>query len=238
MAKSDRLLRLMQLFRRLPAPVTAARLAEDLGVSMRTLYRDIDALRAAGARIDGEAGLGYTMAEDVALPPQTLTRLEVEALSVGLAEVQYRGDPALAHAAADARAKITASLHETQQRDVLHAVSQVHRFTEHAAASIDISLIREACWDEREIDIRYRDKHGAITQRRVQPLSVLYFEWAVMLLAFCTLRQDYRSFHVTNIESAAATNTSFRPRRVPLLNAYVAQLQSRLSQSGDALKRY
>lgn len=235
MAKSDRLFRLMQLLRTLPQPVKAATLAEDLEVSLRTLYRDIDALRVAGATIDGEAGVGYTLVEDFAMPPQTLTRLEAEALSMGLTEVQYRGDAQMAKAARDAMAKITATLREGQQREVLHAVSQVYRFTTHDAATVDLSLVRKACWEEKALDIVYEDRKGAVTRRRVFPLAVMYYEYAVILLAHCQLRQDYRSFHVTNIQSANLTSKSFRPRRVALLKDYVANLRRRLDERSDGL---
>ena len=104
MARSDRLFRLLHALRTLPAPVTAARLAAETEVSERTLYRDIEALRAAGARIEGEAGIGYTMTEDIALPPQTFDQLEIEALVIGLGEVGAAGDPALAEAAKSALA--------------------------------------------------------------------------------------------------------------------------------------
>lgn len=223
----------MQLLRTLPQPVTAAVLADRLEVSLRTLYRDIEALRVVGARIEGEAGLGYTLVEDIALPPQTLTRLETEALAVGLAEVQYRGDPQLAAAARDCMAKITATLHERQQRDVLHAVSQVYRFTTPPASTVDISDIRAACWQEQAIQIAYEDRNGARTQRRVFPLAVLYFEYAVMLLAYCHLRDDYRSFHVTQIQEVRPLDESFRPHRVQLLNTYVVKLRQRLADHGE-----
>ncbi len=228
MAKSDRILRLIQLLRSLPKPVTAAALAEKLEVSKRTLYRDIDALRLVGARIDGEAGVGYTLVEDIALPPQTLTRLETEALSIGLAEVQFRGDAKLADAARDAFAKITATLKESQQRDVLHAVSQVYRFTKNDASEVDMTVIREACWSEHAMLLNYRDLEGCETERRIYPLAVLYFERAVMLLAFCHLRNDYRKFHVTQIIRATTLEECFRPRRVQLLNDYVADLRVRV----------
>lgn len=230
MAKSDRILRLIQLLRSLPKPVTAAVLAEKLEVSKRTLYRDIDALRLVGARVDGEAGVGYTLVEDIALPPQTLTRLETEALSIGLAEVQFRGDAKLADAARDALSKITATLKESQQRDVLHAVSQVYRFTKHDASEVDMTAIREACWSEHAMLLTYRDLEGTKTERRVYPLAILYFERAVMLLAFCHLRNDYRKFHVTQIISATTLKGCFRPRRVQLLNDYVADLRIRLKE--------
>ena len=106
MARTDRLMRLMDALRRLPKPVTAARLAGETGVSPRQIYRDIATLRAGGALIDGEAGAGYTLTEDPALPPQMFTRLEVEALVLGLAEVRMAGDSALEQAAEAALAKL------------------------------------------------------------------------------------------------------------------------------------
>ena len=75
MSRTDRLMRLMDALRRLPRPVTAARLAAETGVSARQLYRDIATLRAGGALIDGEAGVGYALTEDPALPPQSFSRL-------------------------------------------------------------------------------------------------------------------------------------------------------------------
>ena len=74
----------------MPAPITAARLAGETGVSLRSLYRDIDSLRAAGARIDGERGYGYRLIEDYALPPQTFDRAEIEA-SVGVSRSEAHG---------------------------------------------------------------------------------------------------------------------------------------------------
>jgi len=79
--------------RTVSAPITAARLATETGVSLRSLYRDIEALRAAGARIEGERGYGYRLTEDPALPPQMLDRDEIEELALGLAEVRVWGDP-------------------------------------------------------------------------------------------------------------------------------------------------
>jgi biotin operon repressor len=127
MARSDRLLRLLQAMRVMAPPITAARLAEETGVSLRSLYRDIDSLRAAGARIEGERGYGYRLVEDYALPPQTFDRIEIEALVLGLGEVQYLGDPELAAAARSALAKVAATLPDEREQQMLHAVSQVYR---------------------------------------------------------------------------------------------------------------
>lgn len=226
MARSDRLFRLLDALRRLPKPVTAARLAQETEVSERTLYRDIDTLRAGGALIDGAAGYGYTLTEDPALPPQMFSQLEIEALVLGLAEVRQSGDPALAKAADVALAKITATLPERVQRQAIHAVQQTYRFDRRPAAPANLPMIRKACWDELALDMAYRDKGGAVTQRQVLPLSVVFFDRAMMLLAWCCLRQDFRRFHLHQIETLAVSTNSFRPRRVPLLREFTQRLKS------------
>ena len=225
MARPDRLFRLLQALRTLPAPVTAARLAEATEVSLRTLYRDIDTLRAGGALIDGAAGLGYTLTEDPALPPQMFTRLEVEALVLGLAEVRHMGDAALSGAATAALSKITATLPERVQRQAVHAVSQTYRYQTRAPAPPHMSLLRQASWDETALDIRYRDKDGTITARRIWPLSVVFLDQTLMCLAWCTLRRDFRRFHVGAMDDVRPTNESFRPRRVPLLRAFTEAMR-------------
>ena len=226
MSRADRLFRLLQAIRVIPQPVTAARLAEETGVSERTLYRDIAALRAGGALIDGEAGVGYTLTEDPALPPQMFTRLEVEALVLGLAEVRLAGDAALAKAAEAAMAKIVATLPERVQRQAIHAVQQTYRFERRPPAPANLAVIREACWDERALDIRYADRDGTATRRRIWPLSVVFLDRTLMLLAFCTLRQDFRRFHLGRISDITATQDYFRPRRVALLRDFLKQLRA------------
>jgi predicted DNA-binding transcriptional regulator YafY len=229
MARSDRLFRLLTALRTLPQPVTAARLAEETEVSERTLYRDIETLRAGGALIDGAAGLGYTLTEDPALPPQMFTRLEVEALVLGLAEVRLAGDPALVKAAEAALAKITATLPERVQRQAVHAVQQTYRFEKRPPAPANLAVIREACWEERALDITYTDADGSQTQRRIWPLSVVFLDRTLMLLAWCTLRQGFRRFKLDRMAEVGLSGDSFRPRRVPLLREFLTELKGRQS---------
>lgn len=226
MARSDRLFRLLDTIRRLPQPVTAARLAEETGVSLRTLYRDIDTLRAGGALIDGEAGFGYRLTEDPALPPQTFGREEIEALVLGLAEVRFMGDRALGEAAERALAKIVATLPERQQRQALHAVVMSYRHDGRTEPTIDLGLLREACWEERAVEIAYVDEMGRRTERRILPLSIVFFEKVQMCLAWCCLREGFRRFRLDRMERLAATGESFRPRRVPLLREFIAEIRA------------
>jgi predicted DNA-binding transcriptional regulator YafY len=227
MARTDRLFRLLQALRRLPAPVTAARLAEETGVSIRSLYRDIDSLRAAGALIDGERGYGYRLVEDGALPPQMFDRIEIEALVLGLAEVRHMGDAALAEAAASVLAKVTATLPDAAQQHLLHAVSQVYRFEARDPVPVDMDAIRRGCWREDAVTIRYTDKAGQGTERAIYPLAIYYHERSLTVLAWCCLRGDFRMFRADRIAEVRPSTVSFRPRRAALLRDYLAQIRAR-----------
>lgn len=227
MARPDRLFRLLDTMRRLPAPVTAARLAEATEVSERTIYRDIDALRSGGARIEGEAGFGYTLAEDPALPPQNLSRLEMEALTLGIAELRHLGDPELARAGEMALAKIAATLPEARAHQAAHAIPSSYRFHQRAPAPVDLSVIRRACWEERALRLDYIDRDGVATSRVIWPLSLVYLDNEQMLLAHCRLRDDYRQFIVARMVAVTPLEESFRPRRVPMLREITAQIRAR-----------
>ena len=226
MARSDRLLRLLQAMRVMPAPITAARLAEETGVSLRSLYRDVDALRAAGARIEGERGYGYRLVEDYALPPQTLDRNELEALALGLAEVQRMGDATLAKAAASVLAKVGARLPEGHEQRLVHAISLVYR-PETRLASADMDMIRAACWDERVLRLHYTDQQGVASEREIQPLALVYAERSLTVLAWCCLREDFRMFRSERIAMVEDAGRSFRPARAALLRDYLGRLRDR-----------
>jgi predicted DNA-binding transcriptional regulator YafY len=224
MPRPDRLFRLLQALRTLPSPVTAEALARETGVSVRTLYRDIDSLRAGGAAIDGERGVGYTLVEDGSLPPQMFDRVEIEALVLGLAEVRHMGDPALARAAAAVLAKVAATLPSLRQQHLLHAVSQVHRFEERYPTLPDMDALRDACWREEALAIRYKDKSGRVTRRVIWPLAIVYLDRLLVVLAWCCLRQGFRKFQAGRISRVASTGETFRPRRAAMLRSYLVEL--------------
>ncbi|MGB0506092.1 MAG: helix-turn-helix transcriptional regulator [Pikeienuella sp.] len=225
MAKSDRLLRLLHEMRLAKPPVTAQALSVSLDVSERTIYRDIDALRAAGAVIDGEAGLGYTLTEDPALPPQMFNREEVEALVLGLGEVMEIADTALAEAAEGALVKIRATLPPRLRAHIEHAVHSSKKFRRRAEVTVDTSLLRQATWDERAVDIDYMDMHGRESQRRIYPLQIMYLDETLVLVAWCCLRQDDRMFRLDRIQDARLTDESFRPRRATMLRDALMNLR-------------
>ncbi|MFT3973762.1 MAG: YafY family protein [Amaricoccus sp.] len=225
MARTDRLMRLMDVLRRFPPPVTAERLAAETGVSRRQLYRDIATLRGGGALIDGEAGVGYVLTEDPALPPQSFSRLEIEALLLAVQSLDRIGDPELTEAARAALSRIVATLPGEQPRHALHAVMRsFSRGPERAPPVIDLAALRRSCWDEMAVWIGYTDLNDNRSERLIWPLGLSYSDRTLILLAHCRLRMDYRLFHVNRITTMEATTESFRPQRVALMRDYMLRL--------------
>ena len=217
MQRSVRLLQLLQEIRLHEPPVTAELLAESMGVSERTIYRDIESLREAGAVIDGTAGYGYSLTEDPALPPQIFTHEEIEALVLGLKEVQAIADPALSKAAAQAMAKLHGSLPPRLQNHLKHAVLHVKRFSTPAKLSVDPAVIRKAAWQELALDMDYTDVKDRQSSRRVYPLSIVYMDNSLVLISYCCLRQATRVFRLDRIDKLKVSDESFQPKRVRLL---------------------
>ncbi|AYO84592.1 helix-turn-helix transcriptional regulator [Methylobacterium brachiatum] len=216
-------MRLLDVLRRLPQPVTATRLAAETEISLRQLYRDIATLRAGGALIDGAAGYGYTLTEDPALPPQSFSRLEIEALLLSVASLGDLGDENLAEAGRNALARIIGTLPDRQARQAMHATMHSWRPPAvRAAITIDLEILRQACWDEQSVRIAYRDRSGQRSEREIFPLGMSYSPRTLMLVAWCLLREAYRTFEVACIEGLQRGDTSFRPRRAELLRRYIA----------------
>ena len=226
MTRTHRLFQLMTALRRLPTPVRAVQLADEMGTSLRTIYRDIDALRGLGAVIDGEAGFGYTLIEDAALPPLGFEDDELEALVLGLRDVQTIGDPALAKAAGTALAKLTARVPPRQAHRLQHAILDARRFFRPEPPRIDAAELRAATWDEETVRFAYTDGKGVASTREVDPLGIVYLQDTHMLMAWCHLREDFRVFRLDRMDDLERTGRSFRPRRVPMLRDYTAILRA------------
>ena len=213
MARSSRLLDLLQALRRRRRPVSAAALAEELGVSLRTVYRDIVTLTSFGAPIEGEAGLGYVLKSGFFLPPLMLTEEEADAVLLGLRFVVRRADHDLARAAEEAQAKIAAVLppgieDAAQASGLLAGPGRPPR---HLAA------IRGAMQAEEKLRLDYVDNKGRTSERVVWPIAVGFFDTADMLAAWCETRDDFRHFRLDRIRAAVPTGERLPTRRRILL---------------------
>jgi predicted DNA-binding transcriptional regulator YafY len=176
--------------------------------------------------IDGEAGFGYTIIEDPAMPPMMFNPDEIEALVLGLREVQQVGDPVLAKAAENVLSKVNASLPKRIQSQLQNAVLRARKFHRRPPISIDMAKLRKATREEQILAITYCDRNGDETTREIWPLSIVFMDENLMLLAHCVLRDDYRAFRVDRIGSFHLTEKSFKPHRVGMLRVYLEQLKA------------
>jgi predicted DNA-binding transcriptional regulator YafY len=216
LSRPARLLDLIQALRRRRRPVTAAQLADEMTVSLRTVYRDIATLVGQGVPVEGEAGLGYVLRSGYFLPPLMFGEDEVDALILGLRLVAERGDPALARAAADALAKITDVLPREMENIPLTSGMLVGPAT--APPNPYLSVIRQAMRAEERLLLRYIDKKGVETERAIWPVALGFFEAAEVLVGWCEMRQDFRHFRLDRIAAAERSGQRY-PRRRRLLLA-------------------
>lgn len=217
MDKTERLFAVMDALRRHRRPVTAAQLAEEQAVSVRTLYRDIRTLIGLGAPIDGEAGIGYMLRPGFFLPPLMFSPEELEALVLGARWVEGRPDPGLAKAASNALAKIATATPE----DLRDRISQSGLWAAQASWGRDkaplLAIVRDAMRAERTLHLSYADEAGNETQRPVWPVTLAYYEDKQIVGAWCTLRQDFRNFRVDRVQDATLGEERFGRRRALLL---------------------
>ena len=175
MSRAQRLLDLIQLLRGHRYPVSGGKLASDLGISLRTLYRDIATLQAQGATIDGAPGLGYILRPGFMLPPLMFSQDEIEALALGSRWVADRGDARLGQAAREAISKIAAVLPADLRNDLDDSALLVGPGGPIAAGDAELEAIRKAIRLERKLAITYLDlnqghrnpAHGLALRRRL-----------------------------------------------------------------------
>ncbi|MED5617728.1 helix-turn-helix transcriptional regulator [Ideonella sp. BN130291] len=223
MARSGRLLELMQALRRHRQPVSGADLAAELGISLRTLYRDIATLQSHGAHIDGAPGLGYVLRPGFTLPPLMFTSEEIEALVLGTRWVADRGDAHLAAAAQDALAKIAAVLPGELRHDLEGSSLLVGPGARIGPDGEAMSALRRAIRGERKMAIGYRDKGGQCSERTVWPFALGFFDRCQVLVAWCELRQSVRHFRTDRIERVQPLDERYPQRRQALLKRWQAE---------------
>lgn len=203
MRRSDRLFDLLQILRdgRLHR---AQDMAERLGVSVRTVYRDMETLQASGVPVEGARGVGYKATGAITLPPLALTPAELEALNLGIAIVAEAGDPDLARAAASLGDKLDAVLPEQAISDADAWKFAVHPFADAARGFGQMQTLRSAIKARQKVRLRYVRSDGTTTDRTVRPLHIEYWGRVWILTAWCELRGDFREFRADLIAGAEA----------------------------------
>lgn len=223
MSRTARLLDLLQLLRNRSTPITGPALASALGISIRTLYRDIVTLQAQGADVVGEPGLGYVLRPGFTLPPLMFSADEIEAIVLGSRWVAARADDQrLSYSARQALSKITAVL-PPELRERAEATNLLVSRGDLTPATIDAGLIRLAIRNEHKLVITYRSPDGNETVRTIWPFLIGFFEQARVVGGWCELRLDYRHFRIDRITRIEPTDIRYPRRRAAMLKEWRAQ---------------
>lgn len=214
----------METLRRHRYPVKGSDLAEDLNVSLRTLYRDIASLQAQGARIEGSPGVGFLLRPGFVLPPLMLSVEEAEALILGSRWVSRHADTELRKAATNLLAKIEAVVPQDLRQEMASSGMLVGPGETPLAHDADLARIRKAIRTQNKLVLRYLDlANEEKTTRTVWPFALAFFDRALILAAWCELRQDFRHFRIDRIRNFETLKEQYSRNRRSLLEEWRAQ---------------
>jgi predicted DNA-binding transcriptional regulator YafY len=210
MRRADRLFRLVQLLRARRF-ATGDQIARELGVSRRTVYRDVADLQGSGVPIRGEAGVGYRLERGYELAPLIFTSDELAGLVLGARIVAAWGDPDLAAAVASAMTKVEAVLPEALRRIVLETPLFAPGRPWASAMAGEVALLRRAISERRLVHFRYGREDGTESERDARPLGLYFWGRKWTLASWCELRADYRSFRPDRMRDLVLLDRSFDP---------------------------
>jgi len=200
--------------------ITSTALAEKFGVSVRTIYRDIQALEQAGVPIRTEDGKGYSLMEGYRIPPVMFTEEEANALITAEQLVLKNRDSSLSKAYAEAINKIKAVLlYSTKDKvELLGNRIAVSPALSATNKSDSLTLIQRALTDFKVLKITYRSEHkNETTERKIEPFALYYnMQESWSLIAYCLLRKDYRMFRLDRMANIALLALSFKPHKLTL----------------------
>ncbi|TCL09007.1 putative DNA-binding transcriptional regulator YafY [Shimia isoporae] len=217
MRRTERLFQIIQILRSSRGPVTGARLAEELEVSLRTLYRDMAELAAQRVPILGEAGTGYVLQDGYDMPPLMLTADELEAAALGAGLVAAQADPSLANAARDLVAKLSEAIPDDLRPVVLDSATRPIATGKPTEDSFDSAALRHAIRERYRLRLTYRDRDNTSTERIIWPLLIAYLDATRYIVAWCEARNDFRHFRTDRVADLIVLPEKYPGRRAKLL---------------------
>ena len=216
-SRTLRLLSLLQTHRYWPGP----ELADRLGVSARTLRRDVDRLRELGYPVEAQRGVdgGYQLAAGAAMPPLVLDDEEAVALAVGLQAAAQSGVAGVAEASVSALAKVVPVMPPRLRRRVeALRTATVPATWGDSGPAVDpgvLTAVAQACRDAERLEFGHTAPGGARTARLVEPFRLVPLGRRWYLVAYDLHRHDWRSFRLDRVDAPYPTGVRFRPRELP-----------------------
>ena len=239
MRRADRLFLLVNALRGRRRAVLARELAATLGVSLRTVYRDVADLQRSGVPIEGEAGVGYVLRHGADIPPLMFDEDEIEALVVGIRFARAFAGPRLSTGAARAIVKIEAALPE-RLRDRAGRVAILAptcRGETRRDFGEMLDRLNEAIAARRVLQLAYRTEDGTATRREVEPLCIVFWGGSWTLGTWCRLRGAFRQFRLNRIESMAPTGETTAPLPSRSLAALLREVREQPALADALLAR-
>ncbi|WP_404400136.1 helix-turn-helix transcriptional regulator [Pelagibacterium halotolerans] len=220
MRRTDRLFQIIQILRSRRRPVTGRDLADELEVSLRTLYRDMAELTAQRVPVKGEAGTGYVLEDGYDMPPLMLTADELEAAALGAAWVAAHGDISLARGARDLVAKLSDAIPAELRPLILDAGLRPVSFRPKIPERFDGGELRRAIRERRKLSIVYEDKNAQSSKRIIWPLFMAYMDEVRIIVSWCETRQDYRHFRTDRVQALEGMPDRYPGRRAVLIKRW------------------
>jgi predicted DNA-binding transcriptional regulator YafY len=222
-ATSSRTLRLLSMLQS-RRHWAGADLAERLGVSVRTLRRDVDRLRELGYPVEAARGVdgGYALAPGAALPPLVLDDEEAVALAVGLQAAATMEVAGMAETSVRALAKVVQVMPARLRRrvDALRAVTVPAAWGSSSGGTVDpgvLTTVALACRDAERLTFSYSG--GTLPERSVEPFRLVSLGRRWYLVAYDLDRGDWRTFRLDRLTAPQGTGARFAPRRFPAADA-------------------
>lgn len=201
-------------------------LAERLGVTSRTLRRDVDRLRHLGYPVDSVPGVGggYRLAAGTHLPPLLLDDDEAVAIAVGLRVAARATISGMEETSVRAMAKLEQVLPDRLRRRVssVHGAVAMSRWStavDEMAAADDLAVLAQACRDNEEARFEYRRRDGEESSRLVRPHQLVVTGRRWYLVAWDVRRADWRTFRLDRITDARLAGARFEPMELPAEDA-------------------
>ncbi|UOQ69667.1 helix-turn-helix transcriptional regulator [Hymenobacter volaticus] len=209
--------------------VSGPALAQQFGVSLRTIYRDLRSLEEAGVPLIGAHGVGYSLVEGYRLPPVMFTREEATALLTAEKLAAQLTDAPTARLSAAAMDKLRAVLRRAD-RDHLEALTphiQVLEPRTQADLPAAYQLLVAAVTTRRVVRLHYQGAETAAPSLRdIEPIG-LYLSRQWHVVAYCRLRQEFRNFRLDRIQQIALSTETFAARPETLTDYWAAEASRR-----------
>ncbi len=220
MRRTERLFQIIQILRSARSPITGQEIADELEISIATLYRDMAELHAQRIPIRGEAGVGYVLDDGYDMPPLMLTPDELEAAALGAEWVAQEADPSLARAARDLVSKLSSAIPKELRPIVLDASSKAIQTRAKVSERFDSALLRHAIRERYRLQLIYTDRDGNRSDRIVWPLLIAFLDRTRYLVAWCETKEDYRHFKTERVQELKVLAEKYPGRRTALLKGW------------------